>query len=159
MLHFSSVKRRTAAFTLVEIMIVVAIIALLAAIALPSFLRARQQAQNTKFISALRVATDAIQMFAMEHHRYPADVNRGIIPPRMATYLDQSVNWTGRTPLGGQWDWDFNVFGVRAAICLVDPSATIEQLLEVDRRYDDGNLQTGRFREIAPGRYGDIIEQ
>ena len=49
--------------------------------ALPSFIRARQRAQNTKFINALRVASDAFDTYAMEHSSYPADVNRGIVPP------------------------------------------------------------------------------
>jgi type IV pilus assembly protein PilA len=150
--------RRQAGFTLVEIMIVVAIIALLAAVALPSFLRAREQSQNTKFISALRVASDAIDIFVMENHRYPPDANRGVIPIGMETYLDQSVNWTGTTPIGGRWDWDFNVSGVQAAISVVEPTASVEQLREIDRKFDDGDLSTGRFRRIGEGRYANIIE-
>ena len=41
----SSERRRNAAFTLVEIMVVIAVIALLAAIAVPAFMRARKRAQ------------------------------------------------------------------------------------------------------------------
>ena len=43
------------AFTLVEIMIVVAIIALLAAIAVPGFLRARKRAQGSRIMNDLRL--------------------------------------------------------------------------------------------------------
>jgi type IV pilus assembly protein PilA len=50
--------RRVAGFTLVEIMIVVGVIALLVVIALPSFLRAREKAQNAKLMNGLRVAAD-----------------------------------------------------------------------------------------------------
>ena len=151
--------RRRAAFTLVEIMIVVAIIALLAVIAVPSFLRARQRSQNAKFTNALRVANGAIETYAAEHNTYPVDSNRGIIPPGMATYLDETLAWTGPTPIGGQWDWDFNVFGIRAAVSVVGTPADLEQLGEIDASYDDGDLATGRFRTIASGRYSDIIER
>lgn len=152
--------RRTAGFTLVELMIVVSIIAVLAVIALPSFLRARQRSQNAKFINALRVATDAIDMYATEHpNQYPADVNRGIVPPELASYLDATLNWTGATPIGGNWDWDFNVFNIKASVAVVEPTASLAQLLEIDREYDDGDLTTGRFQSTAPARYSCIIER
>jgi prepilin-type N-terminal cleavage/methylation domain-containing protein len=152
--------RRTAAFTLVEIMIVISIIALLAAIAVPAFLRARQRAQNAKFINALRIASDAITLYAIENGgKYPADVNRGVVPPGMATYLDQSLDWTGPTPIGGRWDWDFDRHGAKAAVAVVDASATAAQMLEIDTLWDDGDLTTGRFRQTEGNRYADIVEQ
>src|SRR3954465_14484139 len=53
-------------FTLVEIMIVVAIIALLAAIAVPGFLRARQRPQASKILNDLRMIDSAIDQYAIE---------------------------------------------------------------------------------------------
>lgn len=140
-------------------MIVVAIIALLAAIAVPGFLRARQRSQNTKFINALRVATDAITLYAVENGRYPADVNRGVVPTGMATYLDQSFDWTAPTPIGGRWDWDFDRPGAKAAVAVVQSTASLEQLREIDRMYDDGDLATGRFQDLGGDRFADIVEK
>ena len=140
-------------------MIVVSIIALLAVIAVPSFLRARQRSQNSKFINALRVAADAVDTYAAEHGgQYPADRNRGVVPPELATYLDATLDWAGRTPIGGQWDWDFNVFSVKASIAVVTPGVDLEQLTEIDRQFDDGSLTTGRFRNTGADRYSCIIE-
>ena len=53
-------------FTLVEIMIVVAIIALLAAIAVPNFLRARKRSQATRILEDLRLIDGAIDQYAIE---------------------------------------------------------------------------------------------
>jgi prepilin-type N-terminal cleavage/methylation domain-containing protein len=53
-------------FTLVEIMIVVAIIALLAAIAVPGFLRARKRSQASKIINDLRLIDSAVDQYAIE---------------------------------------------------------------------------------------------
>src|SRR6516165_5554317 len=56
-------------FTLVEIMIVVAIIALLAAIAVPGFLRARKRSQASKMLNDLRMIDAAIDQYAIETNR------------------------------------------------------------------------------------------
>lgn len=60
---------RQSAFTLVEIMIVVAIIALLAAIAVPGFLRARKRSQASRIINDLRLIDSAVDQYAIETNR------------------------------------------------------------------------------------------
>ena len=65
-------------FTLVEIMIVVAIIALLAAIAVPNFLRARKRSQATRILEDLRIIDSAIDQYAIENNKSGGD----------------AVNWT-----------------------------------------------------------------
>ena len=56
-------------FTLVEIMIVVAIIALLAAIAVPNFLRARKRSQATRILEDLRIIDSACDQYAIETNK------------------------------------------------------------------------------------------
>jgi prepilin-type N-terminal cleavage/methylation domain-containing protein len=60
-------------FTLVEIMIVVAIIALLAAIAVPGFLRARKRSQASKIINDLRMIDSAMDQYAIETTKKSGD--------------------------------------------------------------------------------------
>src|ERR1700709_320502 len=62
-------KSRRGCFTLVEIMVVVAIIALLAAIALPNFLRARKRSQATRILEDLRIIDSAIDLYAVENNK------------------------------------------------------------------------------------------
>jgi prepilin-type N-terminal cleavage/methylation domain-containing protein len=60
---------RQGGFTLVEIMIVVAIIALLASIAVPGFLRARKRSQASRVINDLRLIDNACDMYAIENNK------------------------------------------------------------------------------------------
>ena len=83
-------KRNKKGFTLVEIMIVVAIIALLAAIAIPSFMKARTDSQASACINGLRQIMYAKEQFAM--------ANSNATP----TTLDQLVGtnaWIKATPI------------------------------------------------------------
>jgi prepilin-type N-terminal cleavage/methylation domain-containing protein len=86
---------RAAGFTLVEIMIVVAIIGLLAAIAVPNFVKSRAQSQANACINNLRQIDAAANQFALERGKrtgdpitYPGDLtpyiklnSAGSIPP------------------------------------------------------------------------------
>ena len=65
----TQLNKRRAGFTLVEIMIVVAIIALLAAIAVPNFLRARKRSQATRILEDLRILDSAIDQYAIETNK------------------------------------------------------------------------------------------
>lgn len=65
----NQINKRRGGFTLVEIMIVVAIIALLAAIAVPGFLRARKRSQASRIINDLRLIDAAVDQYAIENNK------------------------------------------------------------------------------------------
>ena len=69
----NKLNKRRGAFTLVEIMIVVAIIALLAAIAVPGFLRARKRSQAAKILNDLRLIDSAVDQYAIETNKKSGD--------------------------------------------------------------------------------------
>jgi type IV pilus assembly protein PilA len=76
-------------FTLVEIMIVVAIIALLAAIAIPNLLRAKVSANDALAQSTLRSLSTATETYATANNgNYPGDMHSltGATPPYINTY-------------------------------------------------------------------------
>ena len=79
---------RKAGFTLVEIMIVVAIIGLLAAIAIPNFIKARTTSQKNACINNLRQVDGAIQQWALENKK-AANASVGFTD--ISGYLKNSV--------------------------------------------------------------------
>jgi prepilin-type N-terminal cleavage/methylation domain-containing protein len=93
---------RKAGFTLVEIMIVVAIIGLLAAIAIPNFVRARTTAQMNACINNLRLIDSSKQQWALEQHQTSASTP---LAAQIQPYLGRGAN--GELP-----------------ICPADPSAS-----------------------------------
>lgn len=61
------------AFTLIELLIVVAIIAILAAVAVPNFLEAQTRSKVTRVIADMRATVTAIEMYRMDNANYPGD--------------------------------------------------------------------------------------
>jgi prepilin-type N-terminal cleavage/methylation domain-containing protein len=108
--------QRGTGFTLVEIMIVVAIIGLLAAIAIPNFVSARARAQANACINNLKQIDGAANEFALEQGKetgdpinFPTDLTpyiklnaSGSMPacPAGGTYSDATVGATPTCSLG-----------------------------------------------------------
>lgn len=93
---------RRAGFTLVEIMIVVAIIALLAAIAVPGFLRARKRSQASRIINDLRLIDSAVDQYAIETSK---KTNDPVAVSDWTNYLkkDTVLYATGKDILGNDY--------------------------------------------------------
>jgi prepilin-type N-terminal cleavage/methylation domain-containing protein len=81
-------KLHRAAFTLVEIMIVVAIIGMLAAIAIPNFVKARNTAQANACINNMRQIDSAIQQWALEKGKRDSDP---VIEAEVQEYIKGNV--------------------------------------------------------------------
>lgn len=64
---------RNRAFTLIELLIVVAIIAILAAIAVPNFLEAQTRAKVSRVKADMRTVATGIQTYAVDNNHYPPD--------------------------------------------------------------------------------------
>ena len=100
---------RLGGFTLVEIMIVVAIIGLLAAIAIPNFVKARQTAQTNACINNLRVIDGAKNQYALERGLANGDTTPTSIT--LAPYLGHGSAATFPTCPIGQSAYTINAVG------------------------------------------------
>jgi prepilin-type N-terminal cleavage/methylation domain-containing protein len=98
----NKLNKRRGGFTLVEIMIVVAIIALLAAIAVPGFLRARKRSQASRILNDLRMIDAAVDQYAIETNRSTGNV---VNTADWTNYLkkNSALYNTGKSLLGSNY--------------------------------------------------------
>lgn len=78
---------RTKGFTLIEMMIVVAIIAILAAVALPKFIDISMKAKAAAIVADTRLILAAAQQYHADHGHYPPDGWWGEVPDGLEDYL------------------------------------------------------------------------
>ncbi len=151
-------KLNNRGFTLVEMMIVVGVIAILAAIAIPSFLKARERSISTQFISTTRVFSEAVVMFAADFGQYPEDSDSGVMPANFDVYI-RETDWYKGPTIGGVWDHELNESDIVSAIGCDAYEISDEQVLAIDEMADDGDTTTGNLRIIANGRYYSVIAE
>lgn len=144
-----------AGFTLVELSVVVFIISVLAALAVPALKQVHLEARSVAVVNDLRVFAGALQTYAHERGDWPpGDGTPAAFPAGLEGYL-RETSWARVTPIGGSYAWDPNSFqqGERYRAVIVIASvgenkvtADKQQLLDLDRRLDDGDLASGNFR-------------
>lgn len=155
--------RRVGGLTLIEVLIVVVILGVLAAIVLPQFLDAAARSSQSVFAANLRHYTEAAQLYMFDTGDFPEDSSSGLLPASFADYIDPS-QWAGGTPIGGVWDIEYQGSGgVRSALGVhfngIGETRDDMYMREIDTMVDDGDLAAGRFRKLEEGRYYSIIRE
>lgn len=88
--------------TLIELLVVVLIVGTLAGIAIPNMQRALLRARAVDALSDLNVVRVALENYQADENAWPADQNRGVVPPGLETYLPAGFTFTRE-----EWDLDY----------------------------------------------------
>ncbi|MCX7047304.1 MAG: prepilin-type N-terminal cleavage/methylation domain-containing protein [Candidatus Sumerlaeota bacterium] len=163
------------AFTLIELLIVIAIIAILALIAIPNFLEAQTRAKVSRACSDMRSIAVALEAYRTDQEAYPTMLEPGFpggvdplkgsdlkwwyTPNALSTPVAYLANADLRCPFGGNWDkapyfpneiW--RRYGYENILDLMGKRATFSIL---QTRYrDDALVWSGQWRLecIGPDR-------
>ena len=150
-------KLNQAAFSLVELLVVIAVVGILAAVAIPSFDNYREKAKISAAAEELKGLRAAFYAYLADNEDLPADVGGGTIPAGMADYIPNGIFSNG-TPLGGRYNWDGLPGHNPPGISIESPSVSITVMQSLDSFLDDGSLGTGQFVVTGDGHYKLIIE-
>lgn len=160
-------RQQTGAFTLVEIMVVVVIIGLLAAAAIPAFRLVTLRSRASTVANDFRTFSTAFITYSLQNGRYPDNqADPQDVMPQLAGQLTDA--FMQRTPIGGYYKWNFDIpaDGIPARAALIIQAAAgnplvddLDQLEAVDKQIDDGNLATGTLQLGSTNSLVYIIER
>ena len=146
-------------FTLVELLIVIAIIGILTAIAIPNYSNYRKRAKLVGAVTHLKYFEKGFLAYEAEAGEFPND-SHIVLPdlPKMANFINPAI-WGQATPLGGTYNWEGPDIFPYAGISIFEATAPQNDIKKLDNMLDDGDLTQGKFRQTPNGRYTYIIEE
>jgi general secretion pathway protein G len=148
-----------AGFTLVEILIVVVILGILAAIVIPSFANATEDTRKAAFAQDLRSFEGGILRYEVDNGEFPPDGGSGTVPAGMEDYVNVP-KWESGSPIGGVWDNetdDVLTAGMGVHFNGSGQTRDATYMTDIDLMIDDGVLSTGSFRVYGDRYYRVIV--
>lgn len=145
--HLAHLTRK--GMTLIELMIVVTILAILAAIVIPTVSNAREQSAVNSTAVTLREFAQAYQRYHIDHQSWPGNPSgQNVISPDLEGYFHHAGQQV-ETPIGGRWiSRSINgpkqtVGGVSYQQAPVLKKGDADFYAAIDAVLDDGDVETG----------------
>ncbi|MEQ8770189.1 MAG: prepilin-type N-terminal cleavage/methylation domain-containing protein [Phycisphaerales bacterium] len=145
----------TKAFTLVEIIVVIVVIGILAAVAIPKFVGAQEETAVAAAAEDLKAIELAVDMYHAMHNAYPPDVNRTRQVDELTPFFKADNPFAKPCPIGGVYDWEGPPRWNPPQVAIRKNGSNVysdADALALDEHFDDGNLSTGRFRRDGSQR-------
>ena len=92
-------------FTLIELLVVIVVVGLLAALAIPTFLKVTRDSRSTAFGRDVRTLATASETYILESGLWPPDKSSRAFPNEMLGYFSERF-FESATPKGSRWDFE-----------------------------------------------------
>lgn len=151
-------RRKQTGFTLIELMIVIAIVGILASMAMSAYERFILRSKLSEMTAQLGHFSKAFEVWKQVNGRFPND-SHIVLPDEASNIGINEIQWLAPTLLGGTWNWEGPNTHDFAGISIMGHTAPDEHMEIFDAILDDGDLDTGKFRRVKPGRVTYILEE
>ncbi len=152
------INKKLSGYSLVEIMVVVAIIGLLATLGIVAYKHYRTRAYATLIGADMRLFRDALEQCVLDTRSFSVGAPAGQLSSIFAPYV-RDAKFEATTAIGGHWVVDAQVDGVKLAVGITGFTTSTAPIELADRLYDDGNIATGRMRMLSGTKYSYVIEE
>jgi len=144
-------NRMNTAFTLLEVVVVTAVIGILAALVVPRFADARNQTTVTSAAEDLHTIAQALSLYQGVNGSFPPNASRDQDAINMAEFFKNFSPFEMSSPIGGVYDYDgppnFNPVSI-SIVSDGENKFDPLQAVELDELMDDGDLRTGRLKLV-----------
>lgn len=144
--------RYRTAFTLIELIVVMIIVGILAAIAAPRFYSASDDAEATAILANVSAMHSAVDLYLADNGELPKDVFRGVFPSELEGYLSPTI-FENYGPDKSQYDWNGVGSGTDIGLTLVFPSGNVAKTdlyQRIEELGDDGSDSAGWITARGP---------
>jgi prepilin-type N-terminal cleavage/methylation domain-containing protein len=97
-------RKEAGGFTLIEVLIVVAVIGIIAAIAIPAFLKLQTRSKTATIATDYHTFRDTVMVYSADFNKFPPDAGPGVFPPEMLDYLSAKYQFTPDRDYMYEWE-------------------------------------------------------
>ncbi|MFT6093818.1 MAG: type IV pilus assembly protein PilA [Pseudohongiellaceae bacterium] len=146
-------------FTLIELMMVMTLVTMMGSLAAPIYVQYATRAGLVETTLQLANWGREFQRWKIDNGRFPNDSHINLPAEAARTLNILSSEWLETTALGGNWNWEGPDGYDYAGIAIVNATASISDITQLDFILDDGDLSSGIFRQTPNGRYTYILQE
>jgi len=153
--RFIASNKLRGGFTLVELVVVVLILGILAAVATPHMLGVSDRAEAASIVSNVQTIFAAVELYAAENGHLPADTPNGQTPVALEPFVKTDF-FAETTALGGKYDWNgpttgAPVVGVGIRVSSWSNPSVLRIYAAIEEHADDGATDAGWITTDALG--------
>ena len=99
------IRQRAYGFTVIELVVVILVLGVLAAVAAPRFIGTVDDATASAEVANAKAFFEAVQVFVAQNNRLPNDAGPGTLPADLQGMIPGTM-FSTPSPAGGKYDWD-----------------------------------------------------